>query len=183
MTALFDMTAGTSTGSIIAAGLAMPKSLTDKSKGPKFFGDDMIEIYDKRGSQIFHKYKLDNSLEIILVIVFLIVFTTIFYLLGRNWYDNPQDNESLNQIYKVVKRANKIMKGEKMEEVLAEEAAAHANEKLSIMKMDSTKVSRLFKTFNVNPKAGYFNLRDSIFEQDNTDPVTLGPGQIDITAN
>ena len=48
---MFDMTAGTSTGSIISAGLVYP---SDKYKGvPKFFAKDIINIYSTRGGEIF----------------------------------------------------------------------------------------------------------------------------------
>ena len=151
MTALFDMTAGTSTGSIIAAGLAMPKSLGDKTQGPKFFGKDMIEIYDKRGSEIFQKYSLDMSLGVLYVFLFLIFFTVVFFLAGRHKYDNPADNVALDNMYKVVKKANKIMKGAKPEDVEAEEAKEEQKEQKKITDASlKNKASMFFRTLEAN---------------------------------
>lgn len=53
---LFDMSAGTSTGSFIAAGLGFPSP--DKNAGeydPKFFIKDLKEMYTKEGGRILYK--------------------------------------------------------------------------------------------------------------------------------
>lgn len=47
------MMAGTSTGSIIAAGLSYP--LDDDPKTPAFFAKEVIEIYSQNGNTIFQK--------------------------------------------------------------------------------------------------------------------------------
>jgi patatin-like phospholipase/acyl hydrolase len=52
---LFNMTAGTSTGSIIAAGLAYPDKNHTDIKMPGFFAPDLLEIYSDRGDEIFVK--------------------------------------------------------------------------------------------------------------------------------
>lgn len=42
---IFDMTAGTSTGSIIAAALAYPNPEKGKQKEPRFFMQEILDIY------------------------------------------------------------------------------------------------------------------------------------------
>jgi hypothetical protein len=46
---LFNMTAGTSTGSILAAGLVYPNEERIAEKEPKFFANDLLKIYSEQG--------------------------------------------------------------------------------------------------------------------------------------
>lgn len=52
---MFDMMAGTSTGSIITAALSYPtgQETAEKHKIPKFFADEVIGIYENNGDRIF----------------------------------------------------------------------------------------------------------------------------------
>jgi len=57
---IFDFTAGVSTGSILAAGISKPKMVFDKetktyvSTGlPRFYSEELLNIYKKKGDQIF----------------------------------------------------------------------------------------------------------------------------------
>ena len=53
---LFDMSAGTSTGSFIAAGLGFRKPGIKKgATDPKFFIKDLKEMYTKEGGRILYK--------------------------------------------------------------------------------------------------------------------------------
>lgn len=92
------MMAGTSTGSIIAAGLSYPKDgYPDESDAwsyneyiPKYWGKDIIEVYSLKGDFIFTKSEgIDTAIQVILIIVYILVFASIGFYLGRMWYDHP----------------------------------------------------------------------------------------------
>lgn len=48
---LFHLIAGTSTGGILAVGLAVP----DEQGRPKFHASDLVRLYEQHGAEIFHK--------------------------------------------------------------------------------------------------------------------------------
>jgi len=56
---LFNMIAGTSTGSIISAALSYPEETNPDL--PKFFAKDIIEIYITKGDLIFSKKETSNE--------------------------------------------------------------------------------------------------------------------------
>jgi patatin-like phospholipase/acyl hydrolase len=54
---LFDMMAGTSTGSIISAALSYPSDdvLATGEQVPQYWSKEVIEVYSQRGGEIFQK--------------------------------------------------------------------------------------------------------------------------------
>jgi len=119
------MTAGTSTGSILAAGFAYPdpsntaltnQNLNKKVDGtfikPGFFAKELIDIYSKEAHLIFVKRTLGWILPVS-VIVCLILFGYGGYELGVHFYDNPRTIASFRDLRKVIsnaKRENKNLK-------------------------------------------------------------------------
>jgi predicted acylesterase/phospholipase RssA len=88
------MTAGTSTGSILAAGFAAP----NKQGEPKFFTRELLEIYSTKGDMIFDKQSLGAGKTFLWLVVFTGVFAGVFFLLGNNLFDNKQEQEDLERI-------------------------------------------------------------------------------------
>jgi len=85
---IFDMTAGTSTGSILAAGLAYPDLNNMETKKPAFFADDLLKIYAERGGEIFVKKSLNWLITAGIIIILIVVFGSLSYIAGNYIYDN-----------------------------------------------------------------------------------------------
>ena len=99
---IFDMTAGTSTGSILAAGLAYPdvtntelvnQNINKNYKPdevfikPGFFAPELVDIYAKRGGEIFVSRK-NNVMLILSIIIFIVIFGVMGHQLGCYFYDS-----------------------------------------------------------------------------------------------
>lgn len=83
---MFDMTAGTSTGSIIAAALSMPATVKDANGQdtlsktiPQFWADDIVEIYRNDNDKIFDK----NEFSRVYLIVIIICVVPLFIYFGH----------------------------------------------------------------------------------------------------
>ena len=87
MTDLFNMTAGTSTGSIIAAGLTCPKD-KDTDLTPKFNSTTLLELYTTKGDQIFVKKTIGAYLNFFVGLFIVICFAIFGFALGNHLYDN-----------------------------------------------------------------------------------------------
>ncbi len=96
---MFDMMSGTSTGSIIAAGLSYPKEDGDNEWVPKYWGKDIISIYADNGEVIFTKKDaVNDGLEAFLGILYAAIFACCGWYCGKRCFDNDKKKNILNHI-------------------------------------------------------------------------------------
>ena len=109
---LFDMTAGTSTGSILASGLAYPLNTTQGGdpKTPMFFAKDLVNIYQNMGGQIFMKQRLPNWWAFFWVLIFLGVFGATAWFVGHFYYDNKETKQALDDLIETFTNNKKKLK-------------------------------------------------------------------------
>lgn len=111
MTDLFDMTAGTSTGSIIAAGLAYPNNTETAPDTPSFNSDKIMDLYQNKGDQIFVKKQISGVYKLIIGIFLILVFAAFGFALGNHWYDNPEVELSFLEMEQAISDLKRRQKG------------------------------------------------------------------------
>ena len=82
---LFNMISGTSTGSIIAGMLTIPKG-NDTTSGidnPQYSSADAVKLYSTRGEELFKSKALSNWKALVSAIFFMIVMGYITFYLGK----------------------------------------------------------------------------------------------------
>jgi hypothetical protein len=89
---LFNMTAGTSTGSILATGLVYPLGDTQE---PMYWGTDLLNIYMDKASTIFTGNDLPSTTKGLIYLVCILLCAEIFYLIGNRHYDNDDVKKSM----------------------------------------------------------------------------------------
>jgi hypothetical protein len=124
---LFDMTSGTSTGSIIAAGLVYPCpncTVSDNAdvggkvyKPPGFFAADLLKIYTEKNDQVFMKDKLGWFISIFYVLLFMAFWGGIFYLIGWYRYDNPKVLQAFNDLREALDENQEQRENDRMSEM------------------------------------------------------------------
>ena len=87
-TDLFDMIAGTSIGSITAAGLSIPQD--DNATSPKFYAANMRDIMTGQADVLFQRSSIGWFYQVLSYIVLLALFTGSFHLWGRYKYQNKK---------------------------------------------------------------------------------------------
>ena len=96
---LFDMIAGTSTGSILSTAL----SIENDNGEPLLWGKECKESYITLAPDIFKEKTLSVITKVFLYIMFIACFGGIFYFLGRHKYDNPKKIEAFNKTHQFLR--------------------------------------------------------------------------------
>lgn len=99
------MTAGTSTGSILAAGLTIYDK--DNHTQPALYSDDLIDIYSTKGDKIFMSQKLGTIASIASWFVICLIFTAVFFTYGIYKYDNPKKYAKIDKRLEILKEVRK----------------------------------------------------------------------------
>mmetsp|Transcript_4126 Transcript_4126/g.6984 ORF Transcript_4126/g.6984 Transcript_4126/m.6984 type:complete len:154 (-) Transcript_4126:961-1422(-) len=108
---LFNMTAGTSTGSILAAGLAYPSKDSEVANTPGFFAADLLSIYSERGGEIFKKKVLGWGSFIFWLLAFTGALGYSGWLLGAHLYDNEEVEDAFEDARRQIKNTKRKLKG------------------------------------------------------------------------
>ena len=98
---LFNMIAGTSTGSIISSGLAFPNSSYPGM--PAYYADDILEIYRTKGDDLFLLQKIVTKSHAFWFFIIVVVFGILGYFIGVKKYDDPDLKEAIGGIKNIIK--------------------------------------------------------------------------------
>ena len=79
MVELFDMIAGSETGSIIATTLALKNDESNSKQPNKFFADSAIKFFDATINGIYYDIKMPTSLMFFIYLLFLGSFGSLAY--------------------------------------------------------------------------------------------------------
>ena len=85
---LFDMMAGTSTGSLMAAAFSIPSA--DNSSEPMFWGMSMAKCYEESAPKLFLSNGLNTFKTFLVYFGFFMIFFVVFYTCGHYKYNNPK---------------------------------------------------------------------------------------------
>ena len=93
------MTAGTSTGSIVAAALAYPKNDTDgnRTEEPLYWSKEIIDIYSEKGYLIFKQNSISNVAAGFWLFFFTVTFAVIGYAIGYYTYTDPEIQNAIDE--------------------------------------------------------------------------------------
>ena len=92
---LFDMFAGTSTGSILSTGLSTAYNPKDPAKRqPMFWSKKVKDIYVNERDVIFKQNGLGVFAQFITYLICFILFAIMFFFCGKRKYNNPKKKEA-----------------------------------------------------------------------------------------
>jgi hypothetical protein len=104
---LFDMFAGTSTGSILASALSL-KSTTNSSE-PRYWATDANMIYVDSAPVLFAKNGVSKFFEVICYCVFISAFAATFFLCGRHRYNNKKTIEAQQKMREFLENSLELL--------------------------------------------------------------------------
>jgi patatin-like phospholipase/acyl hydrolase len=71
MAEVFDMVAGTSTGSLLATAIVLPDPKNNKTN--RYWADDAIRLYTEQGAEVFRTFQLELKYQLLGAAIFAIL--------------------------------------------------------------------------------------------------------------
>jgi hypothetical protein len=109
MSELFDMVAGTSTGSILATALVTP-SQEDRTK-PAYYSDKIYDLYVKRGPEIFKHTAFNSGLLAVIVAGSVLIGGFFGFRLGKRIFADPEIEDLHRSLREYIRKCKKAAKG------------------------------------------------------------------------
>ena len=107
MTDLCDMLAGTSTGSILSAGLSIPSPTN--SSAPRYYATDAQNIYIDNADVIFKRNHFNWFQRFSAFVVFILFFTCVFHIVGYYKYNNPKAHKAHAKMHDFLQERKKVL--------------------------------------------------------------------------
>lgn len=113
MAELFDLVAGTSTGSLLATALVIPNDdpKTKDTQVNKFFAQKAIEVYTEMAPVVFTKFQMSTSFRVIGLSCFTVFGLLVGFYTGIRVYHNRQFEENIKVLKMMVKTRKRSIKG------------------------------------------------------------------------
>lgn len=108
MSVLFDMIAGSSTGSILTAALVCPAQ-EDKTK-PAYFADTVVNFYKDKGPEIYRYTGMNKGLQIVVIIFSILIGGVLGFRLGKKIFSDPQIDDLHRLLRQHIKEQKKLYK-------------------------------------------------------------------------
>lgn len=142
MAELFDLVAGTSTGSLLATALVIPNDdpETKDEQVNKYFAQKAIEVYTEMAPIVFTKYNMSTSFRVIGLSSFVVLGLLIGFYAGIRIYHNRQFEENIKVLKMMVKTRKRSIKGKDHGEKKSLEDAVAKSLQQKIMQDESSEM-------------------------------------------
>lgn len=111
MAELFDLVAGTSTGSLLATSIVMPNDDTNSTRINKYFAEKAIQVYTEMNSIVFTKFEIPTKNRIIGTIVFIIAGALTGFYIGSKIYTNSHYESNLKKLNVLLRSKMEVLDG------------------------------------------------------------------------
>ena len=108
MSELFQLVAGTSSGSIVAAGVSYGDAGV-----PSLWASDIVAFFKKHGADLFVQHSLSTGLHILFAVMFALTFACVGYWAGKRRYDSPRYVNAFENLKMIISNSKRQAKGKR----------------------------------------------------------------------